>query len=563
MKTYFGKLRLDPSVGDVELWVNGQHFMDSIDVSEHPDVALEEDLVVELYGQRLVSWAPDPRMPRAGSSSRKDIALVRVLGAGDEIEDRHHKEMRDWAKRMQDEYRRLARGQWEVTVTPYVIHNKEGGSTGLRGMDWRYMREQIKKVNPDNRHNYWHGVGGFSSTACGVAWVRGNEAWTYPACSYKTAIHEQGHNFGLGHAGSRTAQYGERTAWQGTGSQRDDSNTPHLAKLGLIEDDRIETLSDLQSGTFYIAQGTTHPLALPEGVLKQVEIRRDGTPKVLSVSYHDGRVDIHKPRTDTARTFTYTARLESLKTGERFEEFGVSVEVTSISGGVARVVINDGDDGSWVPGMTTPDENENPLLCGGLWANEDQHVQGLQVMPLPNRQQVMVSWLTWDRDYRQRWAVMVGDIDAHNVVRGTLSTADGPVGQAEMYFIDTDRAVFRAVTNLVDTHTVRIATPVERFAKGEIRFYSTGDGQGLVSLDSGGGWMTAYVLDSTINRLQARGMQRWRLAQGPKDNMKVYEVTGGMVGVAADYEMEGTGVMSIEARTVRIGGEQHELVRLA
>jgi len=565
MKTLFAKLRLDASAGDVELWIDDKHIMNNIDVSRYPDVPLEEDLVIELDNNTLLGWSPNLRIPKGDKTTLKDIALVRVLSASDNIEEDHWEQVRDWAKKLQDEYRRLARGQWEVNVTPYVINNKENGSTGLRGMDWGYLRRKITEINPNNKHNYWHGLGGFARNFCGLAWVRGTEAWSSSACSYRTVIHEQGHNFGLGHAGDRSFEYGEKTTWQGTGERRDDSNTPHLAKMGLIEDDKIESLQENNSGIFFLAQGSTHPLALPQNVLKQIIVRRDGIPKILSISYHDGRVDVHVPQTSGASSFTYTKQLDSLRSGDRFNEFGITVEVLNIENGIATVNVNDSNKSvPATPTLTTPDENENPLLAGGFWGNTDYSVQGIQIIPLPDKNQVILSWLTWDRSYSQKWTYMIGDVDNNNVVSGKLMSANGPVGNAEIYFLDTNNAIFRAVTDMFDNttrdNTTRIAMPLKRFASGNSNFYDIGDDEYLITLENDNNDnIAAFVLDHIVNRFSRAKTQRWRLLEGPKDSMKKFEISGGMIEVKADYTLKDTGTAKLTNKTLNIDGKRRKI----
>lgn len=567
MKSYFGQLRVDSTRDVVELWVDGEALIDNIDISAYPDVPFELDLIADLEGDILRSWSPDPSAPDADRTTRKDVAGVYVVDHGIPIKDEHWDKARSLAKGGQDEYRRLAQGRWEVNFTPYVINNKEGGHTGLRGVDWRYVREQVSLLNPGHRHNYWHGIGGWSSQYCGVAWLGGNEAWTYPSCGLGTFIHEQGHNFRAGHSGTLTGgAYGERRVWQGTGGIRDDHSTPHLALFGLIEDEHVASLSAGESAMFYLTQGSTSMLSMNQREQKLVIVRTNDTLiKRLAISYHDGNIDVHRPASEGSTRFAYTTRLASLSPGESTTWLGVTIHYLEGRSGVGAVWVapegESGIPGTQFPLRAYPSQNYNPLLAGGLWANYQWTVQGVHVVPLPpERNQVMVSWLTWTRKHRHRWMTMVGDIGDDGVVRGELRQGDVPVGHGSIYFTDARRGIFYAYT----PETGKFAMPLERISAGTGGFYGIGEGEGMTMTLDGDRAVAYLLLNEEVTHLSPSHVaQVWRMAVGPPDHMTVYEIRGGMIGVKADFEMEPAGTLSIDGETVVLDGNQRETTRLA
>lgn len=586
-KTYFGRLRFDTAKGDTELWVNGEHIFDNIDTSLFPDVPLETDLIIELGGLKLVDWSTDPTLPAATrATTRKDIALGVILPYGQEPKDSDWRSANQAAKKLQDEYRRVSAGKWEVNCTPYVLNNEQDGGFGLREFAFDgVFKEHARQVNPDNRHNYWHGVGGYSPAYCGLAWLGGNEAWTFKGCPLGTKPHEQGHNFGLGHAGTLAGgEYGEGNTWMGTGWRRDDFNTPHLMVLNLIDEDHIEDLAQGQSGMFYLTQGTTSMLAMTRGEQKIVRVNpSNGVIKKLSVSYHDGNVDIHKPKTDNSRSFTYTTRLATLEPEEQWTGHGIIINYVERKGDVAAVQIltQDSPDVPAEPSFPVrrvPVEGAyDPLKAGGVWGNSEWSVQGVHIHPLPDRNQVLVFWLTWDKEGDQHWYFMTADIDDSNVVSGTLyrgirSNSSRQVveaGTAQLYFTNDTQGIFYATTR----DQGKFATPLSRISRttedNRNGYWGLGDtsleglsvgvtGNTLVAY-----WMSYQKPENQYVRITPPG-QQWYLIQGPADGEQtVYEIEGGVVGVKADYQMTPVGSARINDNQAELLGKEYQLISLA
>ena len=549
MKQVFkGKFRIESHRGQLEF-----HTLEGLEF----DVSTDIDVPLEVVGEAtfeddvLIEWKRDNTFLAAPSSPT--VALVKVLRPGQVADEDDIEATARNAKRIQDEYRRM--GLVDITVKPHVLEGYDG-SYGLRNFNWRFLEAHLREIDPDTWYTHYHGWGSFEGGICGRAWVGGKHAWTYTTCGYQTMIHEQGHNFRLHHAGTPSSEYGERDAYMGSGRGRYDMNAPHLYELGVIDPEDVKTINPEEAGTFFLAQPSKNTMSLPPGVDKIIRVFIDY--QIFSVSYYGGQIRIHTPESRSTKSFKKTHLHERLdEPGDSVEFGGATIEYVEERYGVGKVVVKNRNDNvvdkPW-PEFVVP-ENNTPITTdfSGIWRNTAWSAQGVHVRYLSEpRNELFVGWLSWDGRGNPKWFWSVMSIDNNNFASGPLRTGKEAeiVGEAEMYFYDTERGNFRAKTDEIGYFTFPV-TRLSRSVVDDINgFYGIGDGNGLslelTDRDTIAGYI--YTYEDTSNVYNPQGVKpQWKLVLGEWGQpLTVYDVEGGVLGTKTEFE-------TIENGTLKIG----------
>lgn len=542
MKAYKGKFRLE-SVRDILEFhtTNGEEF----DVITTEEVPLETLVEATFEGNVLVEYKRDHTLLKAPSGYVM-VALVRFLELGDRISDKTLESTARRAKQLQDEYRRM--GFLDIIVKPHVINTYEG-SRSLRAFNWSWLRNYLKENDPDTYYTHYHGWGGYKQGICGQAWLGGTKAWTYGMCGIDTMIHEQGHNFGLHHAGTPNGgEYGERDTYMGSNRRRHDMNTPHLYELNVIDPEDVKKMKYGEAGIFYLAQGSKNTLSLPPKVDKIVilDTSEHGNYRIASVSYFDESVRIHTPSLPNRDSFIKTTRQKIIKEGSHDEFEGIKVHFIEQKNDVAKVSIKYGneevqDNNTWPKFIVPEDNHVITSSISGVWRNSDWSAQGLHVRYLgKERSQLFVGWLSWNEDDKPEWLWSVMNINEGNFASGPLRSGKNAsiVGEAQMYFFNEHEGNFRSIAS--HNYGGYFTFPVTRLSQGmesEINgFYGIGNGEGLSLELTSRNTVVGYIY--TYYTRHRRSYTDWKMALGDYgEPLTIYDVDGGVRGIKADFKV--------------------------
>jgi len=559
MKTVRGTIRWGTDSDHPELWQDDCQCLSEIDISKQPSVPLEEELLLTLDGSKLLSWRREGPLA-SRNTTRKDIALFRLVQPSTTVDERDWEIIRKEARQLQDETRRWSRGLWEVHVTPYVYRPEEKVSTHLRGFHWNKFKRWLDDEYPDNNHNYWHMSIRITSSVCGVAWRGGTEAVSY--CGINTIHHEQGHNFGLAHAGTPVREYLRGDEWMGTGGARDNHNAPMIQVLGLVDSQYVEKAE--KDVTAYLVQHDTPDMAVREGEKKIIHLKNNG--KDMKVSLLNGEVSVHQPADSW---WGQTQLLDTIGVGgsRSINNYDITV-VESYEDQSVKVVVGKG----------SPNKKPAPLPVGGvepwnksgLWHNPKQSAQGIYVYPLKDQNRIVLAWMYWSQqDYEQRWAISDMTVDANNVATGDLLiTEDGETivsGSASLIFNEDGSASFYARSE----DTLRWGATLERVAAPASHpltgWWDLGDRQGLFVQVVGDRLVAHWLTRDISNKPWDKGESpRWYEIQGPiGEELTVYEVKDGMLGVEAETSIQPIGSAYIETENATLLNKEHPMNKLA
>lgn len=562
-----------------------------VDISKFPDVPLYEVIEVIIDDGELVSWGHDTLSAKMISRSDKDVALIRIEDENYVPTPQDQDRVNARAKQLQDEYRRISAarpGHWtNVSVTGYVYPTDM--TPGFYTMDWRRLKREINELY-DQDHYYIHTLGGeeAGTNIRGRATLGG-----YYGCTYwggmETVIHEQGHMFGMNHSSTPAREYGETKVWMGNGNSRDNFNAPHIHYIGLMDDSEVEEVLPTQSKEIFLVQSDLQPQALRSREMKMAFVPTTvASIRKLAVSFHDGKVDVHKPYRENAHNFGHTSLLKTLDVGESYieeiEGYGdIEIRFIEEHEGCARVQIYNNTTmrpqsaGAFTDYAEPDDAMEISQIVEGIWDNPDWTVQGLHIHYLgEDRNQVLVYWLTWDYDYDPEWYMFVGDINDNNVARGEIFTAkynittnNGPevysCGRAIIYWEDENNGMMKCYNS--DFHNQRFAFPFARISRGiedPINGYwhlENTPREGItVNINRNAALVYWCKYDFVPGSFSYGKNQDWLMISGPTiDNMTVYRVEGGYRGVNADFTVEEIGTASITNQTfnVTVHGESN------
>ena len=389
----------------------------SIPFNELLEVFVENDMIIH-YNLLVVNQR---------DNSYKSIALMRVL-APEQIATNHHwKQVTDAARRLEIEYKRLSKGLWDVSVTPYVVE----GYTGPRNVSharWGDLRGYV-----DDSHNYLHGWGGTRSGICGHAVLNGYQAWTFENCGIGTIIHEQGHNFGLHHSGTPTAEYGEPT-WMGSAAFRHGFHAPHQDFLSVIDPDSIYQLSANSAKTLYLINPDSDPQSRMPDMWKGVFLPA-GFNNTLMISVFRNSIRLH--RAADGRTFSRTLLLAELQNpGDIYagSHDTPGIEYVDTHDGVYKIKVR------WNNTVDWPTDREWPIdiypddvidldrTLSGIYYDPDIDGQGFDLYFDVPGHEMIGYWYTYADNGNQVWYFLDGDT-IYNTARGSLE----PVGKYHIY----------------------------------------------------------------------------------------------------------------------------------
>lgn len=144
-------------------------------------------------------------------------------------------------------------------VGPYTIPYPSSGNCNTKYGAWISAADQAATAAGITLSNYNRKFYVFPQTSpscpySGAAYVGGSQAWVVGYCNYTGVCdHELGHNLGMYHASTLTAEYGDQTDVMG-GAYAGNPNTqnaPHKIQMGWVPTNRVQSVTS--SGTYNIS----------------------------------------------------------------------------------------------------------------------------------------------------------------------------------------------------------------------------------------------------------------------------------------------------------------------
>ena len=547
-------------------WISDEEFpyfttndgkvIENIDISQKPDVELEEYLQVTLDDHKLVTWCHDNRMGVAERPNHRVIALVRVYRPGDTLTDTEIKRHHEVVKSFQDRWNFIGRGKLTYEIHPHFFESSH--SFSINGFNWRDLDTYLREINPEVSYTHRHIIGGWESGICGRAPLGGKIAWTSESanCGSPTVIHEHGHNETLHHSGTPGVEYGERDVIMGSGSSRKGLNAPHLYHLGLFDHDNVVEIEQGESRELFLVEGEVNDISVPMNANQFAIARTSGTIKRVGISVHKGDIDIHQPASDFSSKFAKTSRVGTLRSiDDSVTIAGVIITLIETDDQLnTRKVRIENNSGS----TTIPSDDEPYFIepdtaipfdnASGIWGNSAWNVQGIHLRHLADRKQVYVLWLTWDiwgGRGRQRYYQGVLDIDENNVAKGNMQDdkTNEDVGSMMVYLNSESSLTFHAMEYGERNWVLpleRITPPIAE--DGLAGVYGTGNEQGIHISRLSDGRIVGYWIgvDNVGTPLGASKIPFWRLIQEEQDEngvatgvINIYDIEDGYPLIAA------------------------------
>ena len=464
----------------------------------------------------------------------------------------------DRARQVQDYYRYFARHEWDIQARGYVMRSN------CNPHPPNYCQDGTRTVDTgDFNPNYWHVLGGYSSSWCGQAVQGGYRSVNYN-CSYSTTDHEIGHNLSIHHGGlsdgENESEFGDSTTIMGS-SGFSGLISPNIIKLGL--DRELKIIDKTQQ--FFMAPTEISIHGLRENEHQNILIAKTG--------FHNYSISIRKVRghpypepVETENNLYVheigsdgkTKRLlpDMLPTDTKILPNGVTVEYLQYSQETARVNIIFDD--------TVPADIAMPevfpvvdlgitLNHNGAWYDADFNGQGLSIHVKESL--VGVYWYTYDNGFRFYYGVCNIDecqqgFDLYTTSGGSFSdpTTFKNIwsGVARINFTEDGHGVFNYLTDKYGRGSIEItpiALSVEPINGAWYQPDRNGSGLSLQLID---GTMAAYWYTYDTNH-----KQRWFLCIGSKVDasyeMTIYETSGGrwMRFDDVDLNVVGTATLTI------------------
>lgn len=550
MKNYKGKFYWLSTQDNPDFYTTSGKVIADVYVDElDPPMQVLLDIVLD-DKQSLISYRRDPSEPVGAPRNHRDVAMVYVDES--EATDNRISRMAYRAKRVQDEYNRACQGYKTIKVDPFTL--KTDTTVDLRSRTlWNEIRDLV-----GDTYSHLHAVGGYSDSYCGIAWLGGNEAVTFNPwnCGWNTSSHEDGHNAGLGHAGTPGVEYGERDRIMGSGGGRRGFSPAHLRRLGALPHDQYQKIQDGNSEFIWVAEFNTIEMAIPVGAYRAAFLKPSNTSSYnntgdLVVSRDAEGVTIHEIKGSK------TTLHKTLKVGETYERSGFSIEYSTSSEGLAGVSINSATK-TELPVYAEPEEPVSFEGKSGIWANNEWDAQGVHIRYLNknNRNQLWVAWLTWDYNYNRRYYWGVLDV-VDNIASGNLRDLNNNIaGTAQLWFEDDNNGSFYAQ---VDKEL--FASPLHRISIGEQgAYYGFGSNKGVSLEKTSNDQTVGYILTSTRTSPISAPKSDWLLHL---DGV-VYKPEGGMRGTHTDTEMTEVGNCEfLDNNKFVWDGTEYDLVHLA
>lgn len=481
MKSYIGILRLPIATTcdgkcetyPYEFWLDDGTVITNLKNCQNIPLEVRIEILLDLETRDIKNWTYVDKIAASRHVMRKDIALMYIVDEESSINDALVSRVEETAKMVEHEYKKWAAGIWEeVTCTPYVFAST--CTKLISGNCWIPMRNHANKVNPGNRHNYWHIWGGTNWGFCGHGYINGTQSITYANCGFSTIIHEIGHNFGLHHSGAnRGGEYGEPT-WMGSSGSRHGFNAAHLRHIGLVQNEEVEHVRQGDSKRVFLTNPIVDRSDMRDGEYKLVQVTKNDLTR--GIGYFNNRmrgtaIQIYRPDPDTRfhqNSWSKTWLIEEIFPGEHLVlDNGVYVRNDGIVNQTANVVVkwddSLADPADFVPEQVLPTDT-HPITedITALWDQVGSEFQGFDIRYNKQRNTVLAYWYTYDsrntahRRNDRRWYMLQGEVKnniAHLKVYTTSRTNVGAsrnieeIGEATLYFPNGNTGMIRMQTS--------------------------------------------------------------------------------------------------------------------
>jgi hypothetical protein len=449
-------------------------------------------------------------------------------------------------------------GLWDVKVRGFVMRGEDNVHPPNYGRsDIRIRRaEGLDGFDP----NYEMVIGGASGSYCGQAPIGGFRSVIFPgvSCSWKSIVHEWGHNLGLHHASTLRngdiTEYGDsNNSIMGSGTAVHGLTSPHLVLLGFEHEREIKRITE-----------TTQVLICPTEMMKHgmhpdewqnVIIEDGGKEFFLSLRKTKGvvypaagrspeKLYIHELTNDAHSVF----HSGTLSPGSgRTISNNLRIQYEEYANETARVSIfledNVVENVSMPVGFPEPMGVSVEPKHSGTWGDKDFSGQGLDIHITDT--QVLLFWYTYNVHETSRrfyWA-MCDRADAMKEfkVYSSKGTWEDPAahtlieaGTGQLYFFDDTNGVFNYNTEEHGRNSFEVTISVKpqdnelsgsfyqpsRSGEGFTQqFYSVNDETMVVMF-----WYS-YGRDNTSYAYKGNGTQRWYLCDGMLQDDGTYDLT--------------------------------------
>lgn len=526
-----------------------------------PMPKFERTIECLIKDNKLLDWQYD--LTTISEEEKIDKTILAAYGTFEEPTEEDWDYAYEKSQQLANEYRRITHGTYNIKAL-HVAH--QGAGSSWYTVPWGKISSAVRETYPEG--TYWTYTSAIAqsnrvfSGICGQAIIGGRQSFSKSDCVDRkdTHFHETiGHSIlGIGHdgkaGGGEYSGFGSIMGSSRTSGGNYDYNTPHLYHAGLIEDNNIIELLPGQSTSTWLVQGSDDPLSLRLGENKMVlcKIANNNLTKLVAVSYYNGQVQTHEPGHHMSTSFSKTGKLEQTRHRKAMEvDGGVTVIVHEFGNGCASVTVSNNTDQhaevapepSWYHPDSTTASPQWGDWCRGQWGNKEWSVQGVHVGMTQDGRPVL-HWLTWDWRNRgeQKWYWAVCETDGY-LASGTIHTVDRngfpePVGYLEAYWYTEDQGIMRCYIG-----NQRYAVPMERVFKADANpdsgYYGIGNGEGLtVSMNENNHTLCYWLRFSA-------GTKYWYMLIGQKNDMTIYEVSGGQKCVKSDFKINPIGTASI------------------
>lgn len=225
----------------------GETFVDLVNeanapINERIDATIVNGVV------KTYDW-PEQRAVYYRSRTDKDIALTFVTSDAKNVKTSIVETLHRHARDIKHAYDLVSHGKWDVTVTPYVIESEQVKGIYQFRWDAEHVEQQMKEQNPEgwDKHVYFCGTGGGSTTLNGIAWLNSNKAWVWALSSLRVFLHEIGHMFGSEHSTNHGQEYG---GWCFMAKGNHLINARHRYVIGVMDENYIA--ETVESGVFFL-----------------------------------------------------------------------------------------------------------------------------------------------------------------------------------------------------------------------------------------------------------------------------------------------------------------------
>lgn len=414
-------------------------------VHTHPDCPLEVLLEATFEDKIITDWSVlEPEGEAVGPVS---IALIAVSKTDEGVEKMRQRLERD-AGKIEAAGRRQTNTPFVMELHAIKVTNTPHISSSM------FWQEVQQKVGTYDKYWVW---GGSRSGFCGHAYVSSSRAITYSNCAWYSFGHEgPGHSGikkrkGLGHSGAGTSAYGERDSFMGNGNIRRGWSMPMLEYLEQIPEQTLHIVGEGDSKQIHLIDPLTDEVSVYKNLWKGIVIDKAYSQKYrVAYSTHDKTVRVYRPEPKNRHSWSATWMLAKLSVGQSYDN-DIHVEYVDWKDGVAKVNVK------WNTELDAPNNEEWPvknleiehpidLAQVGLWHNDNQSYQGLDIHISKNTGRVVAYWYVYDNLGNPQWYMLEGPV-SNNIADLTVYKADSSsiehVGTAQLYFLGNNTGIFK------------------------------------------------------------------------------------------------------------------------